>query len=40
MKKTILLVILLGMLAAGCAKVTLQHDTPSVPKESYEPLPR
>jgi hypothetical protein len=40
MKKILLLFVLLGALAAGCSKVTLQRDYPSVPKESYEPLPQ
>ena len=40
MKKIFLLLILLGALAAGCSKVTLQQNYPTVPKESYEPLPR
>jgi hypothetical protein len=40
MRKIIIAFALLSLLAVGCEKVTLQQTTPSVPKESYEQLPR
>lgn len=40
MKKIILGVLLVSLLAAGCAKVELKKDIPSSPKESYEELPK
>jgi hypothetical protein len=39
-KKILLILGLVSLLAAGCAKVTLQQNVPSVPKESYEQLPQ
>jgi hypothetical protein len=40
MKKIILGVAVLSLLAAGCAKVELKKEVPSSPRESYEELPR
>jgi hypothetical protein len=39
-KKIILILGLLALLCAGCAKITLQQNVPTVPKESYEALPQ
>jgi hypothetical protein len=38
--KIIFLVLLFSLISAGCQRVVLYKDVPSVPKESYEPLPR
>jgi uncharacterized protein YceK len=40
MKKIILFLGLLALLAAGCAKVVLKQEIPTSPKESYEQLPQ
>ncbi len=40
MKKIILALALLVLLAAGCTKIQLKTEQPSSPKESYEELPR
>jgi len=40
MKKIVLVLGLLTLLAAGCAKIVLKQDIPSSPKESYEELPK
>lgn len=39
-KKIIFGFILLSLLAAGCAQVTLKQEVPSSPKESYDQLPK
>jgi outer membrane biogenesis lipoprotein LolB len=39
-KKFVLLLVLLTLLAAACAKVQLQQTVPTSPKESYEQLPQ
>jgi hypothetical protein len=39
-KKFFLLLGLLTLLAAACAKVQLQQTIPTSPKESYEQLPQ
>jgi len=39
-KKVILVLGMLALLSAGCAKVELKQEIPSSPKESYEQLPR
>lgn len=40
MKKIILALAVLGLLAAGCQSVKLKQEVPTSPKESYEPLPQ
>lgn len=40
MKKIVLLLGLVALLAAACQKVALKKETPSSPKESYETLPK
>ncbi len=41
MKKIILVIVSIGLLAVGCGKkVELKREVPSSPKESYEVLPR
>jgi uncharacterized protein YceK len=40
MKKVILFLGLLTLLAAGCSKVVLKQEIPTSPKESYEQLPQ
>jgi hypothetical protein len=40
MKKIILFLALLLLLAAGCEKVVLKTEKPSSPKESLEQLPK
>jgi len=40
MKKILIILSLITLLAAGCAQVTLKQDVPSSPKESYEQLPQ
>lgn len=40
MKKIILALAVLALLAAACSKVVLKQEIPSSPKESYEQLPR
>ena len=40
MKKIVILIFGLLLLAAACQKVVLQHEVPSSPKESYDQLPR
>jgi len=40
MKKIILALISILLLAAGCTKVALKQEIPSSPKESYEQLPK
>ena len=39
-KKFFLILGLLTLLAAACAKVQLKQTVPTSPKESYEQLPR
>lgn len=38
--KIFLLLLVVSLLAAGCTKEPLYREVPSVPKESYELLPR
>ena len=40
MKQIALLLLVIGLMAAGCTKTELKREYPSSPKESYEPLPR
>jgi len=40
MKKVFISLALISFLAAACAQITLKHDVPSSPKESYEELPK
>lgn len=40
MKKVILAIMMVSLLAAGCANVELKREYPSSPKESYEPIPK
>jgi hypothetical protein len=40
MKKIILILGLLSLMAAGCAKVVLQQEQPTSPQASYNQLPR
>ncbi|MEK7162217.1 MAG: hypothetical protein AAB729_06030 [Patescibacteria group bacterium] len=40
MKKSILIIAFLSLLAAGCGKVVLKQEIPSSPKESYQELPK
>jgi uncharacterized lipoprotein YajG len=40
MKKLILILGLLCLLAGACAQIQLQQNVPTVPKESYEQLPQ
>jgi hypothetical protein len=39
-KRLILLIALLALLAAGCAKIQLQQNVPTSPQASYDQLPR
>jgi len=39
-KKLLVILGLLSLLAAGCAKVVLQQSIPSSPPASYEELPK
>ncbi len=38
--KIVLGFLVLGLLAAGCQKITLKQEVPSSPRESYEELPK
>ncbi|MDR3642120.1 MAG: hypothetical protein P4L74_00655 [Candidatus Doudnabacteria bacterium] len=40
MKKIIIILGLLTLMAAGCAKVQLQQNVPTSPAASYEELPK
>jgi PBP1b-binding outer membrane lipoprotein LpoB len=40
MKRIILSILLLTLMAAGCKEIALPKEVPSVPKESYQPLPK
>lgn len=40
MKKLLFIAIGISLLAAACQKVTLEHETPTSPVESYQPLPK
>ena len=40
MKKILLVLGLLSLVAAACQKVELKKEVPSSPKESYEVLPK
>lgn len=40
MKQILLAIALMGLLALGCQNVKLNHEIPSSPKDSYEPLPQ
>jgi hypothetical protein len=40
MLKYLLLLLVIGLMAAGCQGVTLKKDYPSAPKEAYDQLPK